>query len=66
MRFLAGLLVLVFLLPATLSGQSGSVSLPIGSEGPSAQLQDLDGNTVEAVVADWMANNKDRWGSWIK
>ena len=45
MRFLAGLLVLVFLLPATLSGQSGSVSLPIGSEGPSAQLQDLDGNT---------------------
>ena len=27
---------------------------------------DLDGNTVEAVVADWMANNKDRWGSWIK
>ena len=26
---------------------------------------DLDGNTVEAVVADWMANNKDRWGSWI-
>ena len=47
MRFLAALLVLVFLLPATLSGQSGSVSLPIGSEGPSAQLQDLDGNTVE-------------------
>jgi glycine betaine/proline transport system substrate-binding protein len=27
---------------------------------------DLDGNTVEAVVADWMSNNKDRWGSWIK
>ena len=26
---------------------------------------DLDGNTVEAVVAEWMANNKDRWGSWI-
>ena len=20
---------------------------------------------VAAVVADWMANNKDRWGSWI-
>ena len=50
MRFLAALLVLVFLLPATLSGQSGSVSLPIGSEGPSAQLQDLDGNTVELSV----------------
>ena len=27
---------------------------------------DLDGNTVEAVVADWMANNEARWGSWIK
>ena len=26
---------------------------------------DLDGNTVEAVVAEWMSNNKDRWGSWI-
>ena len=28
--------------------------------------QSLDGNTVEAVVADWMANNEARWGSWIK
>jgi glycine betaine/proline transport system substrate-binding protein len=27
---------------------------------------DLDGNTVEAVVADWMANNEARWSSWIK
>ena len=27
---------------------------------------DLDGNTVEAVVAEWMANNESRWGSWIK
>ena len=27
---------------------------------------DLDGNTVEAVVAEWMVNNKDRWGNWIK
>jgi glycine betaine/proline transport system substrate-binding protein len=26
---------------------------------------DLDGQTVEAVVADWMANNKDRWQQWI-
>jgi glycine betaine/proline transport system substrate-binding protein len=27
---------------------------------------DLDGNSVEAVVADWMNNNKSRWQSWIK
>ena len=67
MRFLAGLLVLVFLLPATLSGQSGSVSLPIGSEGPSAQLQDLDGNTVEL---NNYTNGKpaliEFWASWCE
>jgi glycine betaine/proline transport system substrate-binding protein len=27
---------------------------------------DLDGNSVEAVVADWMNANKSRWQSWIK
>jgi len=27
---------------------------------------DLDGNSVEAVVADWMSANKSRWQSWIK
>jgi glycine betaine/proline transport system substrate-binding protein len=27
---------------------------------------DLDGNSVEAVVADWMNSNKSRWQSWIK
>ena len=26
---------------------------------------DLDGATVEAVVAEWMAANTDRWQSWI-
>lgn len=26
---------------------------------------DLDGQTVEAVVAEWMAANADRWQSWI-
>jgi len=26
---------------------------------------DLDGETVEAVVADWMTANEDRWSSWI-
>lgn len=26
---------------------------------------DLEGETVEAVVADWMAANEDRWEAWI-
>jgi glycine betaine/proline transport system substrate-binding protein len=26
---------------------------------------DLEGGTVEAVVADWMAANEDRWQGWI-
>jgi glycine betaine/proline transport system substrate-binding protein len=26
---------------------------------------DLEGGTVEAVVADWMAANEDRWKGWI-
>jgi len=27
---------------------------------------DLDGKTVEAVVAEWMAGNEARWSTWIK
>ena len=27
---------------------------------------DLDGNSVEAVVADWMSKNEARWSTWIK
>ncbi len=27
---------------------------------------DLDGQTVEAVVADWIEKNKDRWSKWIE
>ena len=26
---------------------------------------DLDGQTVDAVVADWMAKNETRWKAWI-
>ncbi len=49
MRILASLLALSLILPMSLQGQSGSVSLSIGSEGPSAQLQDLDGNSVDLL-----------------
>ena len=27
---------------------------------------DLEGKEVDAVVADWIANNEDRWKSWIE
>ena len=27
---------------------------------------DLDGKEVDEVVADWMANNEDRWSAWIQ
>ena len=27
---------------------------------------DLDGKSVDDVVADWMAKNEDRWSTWIK
>lgn len=27
---------------------------------------DLNGRSVDDVVAEWMSNNKDRWSSWIK
>tara|TARA_Y100000590_G_C15738667_1_gene1019475 strand:+ start:4094 stop:5035 length:942 start_codon:yes stop_codon:yes gene_type:complete len=27
---------------------------------------DLDGNTIDAVVEEWMSNNIDRWSNWIK
>ena len=26
---------------------------------------DLDGVEVDAVVADWMSGNKDRWSAWV-
>ena len=25
---------------------------------------DLDGQDLNAVVADWLANNQDRWKAW--
>jgi glycine betaine/proline transport system substrate-binding protein len=27
---------------------------------------DLEGKKLEDVVADWMANNEDRWKTWIQ
>ena len=39
--------------------------IPLIEAANSSGVRLLDGNTVEAVVAEWMANNKDRWGTWI-
>ena len=67
MRFLFNLLVFCLILPTNIYGQSGYVSLPIGSEGPSAQLQDLDGNTVELV--DYTKGKPaliEFWASWCE
>ncbi len=67
MRFLTIIMVLGLFLPITLSGQSGSVSLPLGSEGPSAQLQDLDGNAVE--LKDYTSGKPaliEFWASWCE
>ncbi len=27
---------------------------------------DLEGKSVEEVVANWMTDNEDRWSGWIK
>ena len=27
---------------------------------------DLDGKEVDAVVAEWIGNNEDRWKKWIE
>ena len=27
---------------------------------------DLEGKTIDAVVADWMAANEGKWSDWIK
>jgi len=27
---------------------------------------DLNGRSVEDVVAEWMTKNEDRWSAWIK
>jgi glycine betaine/proline transport system substrate-binding protein len=40
----------------------------VGNEEMGAMIAevDLEGGNVEAVVADWMAKNEDRWSGWIK
>jgi thiol-disulfide isomerase/thioredoxin len=67
MRFLVRLMIFSLILPMSLQGQSGSVSLSIGSEGPSAQLQDLDGNSVDLV--DYTTGKPaliEFWASWCE
>ena len=36
-----------------------------GEMGAMVAAVDLDGKEVDAVVADWMSKNEDRWKGWI-
>jgi len=65
----SGILALVatmlLLLPA--SAQEGGVSLPIGSEAPSAMVEDLDGNSVD--LKELVAGRPalvEFWASWCE
>lgn len=37
-----------------------------GEMGAMITAVDLDGKSIDEVVADWMANNEARWSTWIK
>ncbi|MGD2069282.1 MAG: TlpA disulfide reductase family protein [Gemmatimonadota bacterium] len=51
---------------AGLSAQSGGVSLPLGTVGPGAALEDLDGNAVE--LSDYIAGPAliEFWATWCE
>jgi len=61
-------MALVFLLPVGLRAQSGGVSLAIGTEGPGAAVEDLDGNAVD--LADHFESGKptlvEFWATWCE
>ena len=43
------LLALLLVAPVGLDAQNGGVSLALGTPGPTAELEDLDGNTVSLL-----------------
>ncbi|MDH3207813.1 MAG: TlpA family protein disulfide reductase [Gemmatimonadota bacterium] len=54
--------------PPALSAQSGGVSLALGTPGPGAELQDLEGNTVQLL--DYVEAGKptviEFWATWCE
>ena len=62
------LLAAFLLLPVTAAAQSGGVSLPLGTDAPGAQLEDLEGAAVE--LADYIEAGKpaviEFWATWCE
>ena len=61
-------LMAVLALPSALEAQSGGVSLALGTEGPTAELEDLEGNTVSLL--DYVEAGKpavlEFWATWCE
>jgi thiol-disulfide isomerase/thioredoxin len=59
---------LAVLMAGPASAQSGGVSLAIGTQGPGAELEDLDGNVVQ--LADYIEAGKptvlEFWATWCE
>ena len=61
-------LMAVLALPSVLEAQSGGVSLALGTEGPTAELEDLEGNAVS--LFDYVEAGKpavlEFWATWCE
>tara|TARA_Y100001960_G_C14421403_1_gene703098 strand:+ start:262 stop:792 length:531 start_codon:yes stop_codon:yes gene_type:complete len=61
-------LIAVLALPSVLEAQSGGVSLALGTKGPTAELEDLEGNTVSLL--DYVEAGKpavlEFWATWCE
>jgi len=67
-RFAPVALALFAALPVALEAQSGGVSLALGTQGPTAELEDLDGNAVSLL--DYVEAGKpavlEFWATWCE
>ncbi len=61
-------LIAVLVFPSGLESQSGGVSLALGTEGPTAELEDLEGNAVSLL--DYVEAGKpavlEFWATWCE
>jgi len=61
-------LIAVLVFPSGLEAQSGGVSLALGTEGPTAELEDLEGNAVSLL--DYVEAGKpavlEFWATWCE